>query len=124
MSEEQVVEEVVNEPSETDQLKAKVSEFRDNNIALQKQVDELTQKFKGVDLERYAEMEELAWRKIQDHSEGSLQWLQGMREMIKVFNKRIKRLENKKEIRDVDRDIIKSCKLEREKYIKKITHPW
>jgi len=51
------------EPSEADQLKSKVAEFRTNNIELQKRVDELSNKFKDVDLESYSEMQEIARQK-------------------------------------------------------------
>jgi hypothetical protein len=37
-------------------LKAKISEFRDNNIALKKEIDEFKEKYKNVDPTKHAEM--------------------------------------------------------------------
>lgn len=40
--------------------KAKVGEFRDNNIALTKSVDDLTAKFKGINIDEYSKMQKEA----------------------------------------------------------------
>ncbi len=40
--------------------KAKVGEFRDNNIALTKSVDDLNLKFKGIDIDEYSKMQKEA----------------------------------------------------------------
>lgn len=40
--------------------KAKVGEFRDNNIALTKSVDDLNAKFKGIDIDEYSKMQKEA----------------------------------------------------------------
>lgn len=65
MSEENKVEPVV-EPAvgdSDDVLKAKVDEFRANNIALQKRLDEMEKTYKGIDVEKYSALQELERQK-------------------------------------------------------------
>ena len=38
------------------ELKGKLDEFRGNNVTLMKDMDDLTNKFKNVDLDQYADM--------------------------------------------------------------------
>lgn len=73
--------------------KKELSEFRDNNIALKKQIEEITEKFKDIDPEEYTNMkkaaEEAADKKLLD--EGDLEAVVEKRvdQMKKDFESRI-----------------------------------
>lgn len=48
---------------ETVDLKAKIDEFRNTNIELKKQLDAMQSQFKGIDVEKYRELQELERQK-------------------------------------------------------------